>query len=195
MSMKIKKQMFNKFAFDILRFAVLFFFLWPNVWDIHVQRAEMFTVLTLSLGWDVELFSWLFPLFVFARLVWLTPVWNIHNSNFSVNTVFVRIPKQISVVSVYDLILINIWYLILKKKHQIQKQKDPVWLAGLNHRSLELSLIHDTDYIHNAYTIGLGKNKKTNTYNNKCSYTYYYILLFKYITYSNQPAKMYWSLK
>ncbi len=145
MSMKIKKQMFNKSAFDILRFAVLFFFLGPNVWDIHVQRAEMFTVLTLSLGWDVELFSWLFHLFVFARLVWLTPVWNIHNSHFSVNTVFVRIPKQISVVSVYDLILINIWYLILKKKHQIQNQKDPVWLAGLNHRSLELSLIHDTD--------------------------------------------------
>lgn len=54
---------------------------------------------------------------------------------------------------------------------------DPVWLAGLNHRSLELSLIHDTDYIHNAYTIGLGKKKKkTNTITNVAIDIIYYYL-------------------
>ncbi len=144
-------------------------------------------------------FSWLFHLFVFAQLVWLTRLnnWNIHNSNFSVNTVFVRIPKQISVVSVYDLILINIWYLILKKKHSIISTnvqysfiffvKDPEWLAGLNHRSLELSLIHDTDYIHNAYTIGLGKNKKlTHTITNVAIHIIIYYYLNILLTVTNQ---------
>lgn len=63
--------MFNKFAFDILRFTESFFFL--NVWDIDVQRAEMFIVLTqiMVLASDEMLnyFSWLFHRFAFARRV------------------------------------------------------------------------------------------------------------------------------